>query len=243
MQPKTIKMLVIDTRTVTTNLDRAGYRSMGVTVKSAENFKEANEIIESRPIDIIVINNDYAGIDAPIAVTEFKKQDSTREIPVVVTSVQTSAETRKRNLNAGADLYVEQPIPRQYFIEKLKKLLEQQTRATERVSLNGVADIEFNGEKSNIPIGDLSTSGLLLTTDRDIEKGTKIYLSFEIPGYKKPIAVEGEVVRKIEKIESDPNRPHGLGVRFVDFQGDSEKRLEKYVTKTADENSRMIYYL
>ena len=67
-------------------------------------------------------------------------------------------------------------------------------------------------------------------------------MSFSIPGYKKPIRVEGEVVRKIE---ADPNRERaaGLGVRFKEFKGDSQKRLEKYILKSQNDDPKLVYYL
>jgi hypothetical protein len=35
----------------------------------------------------------------------------------------------------------------------------------------------------------------------------------------------------------------GSGVRFVQFHGDSQKRLEGYIEKSSDKEARMLYYL
>lgn len=236
-------MLSIDDRMLTTDLDRAGYRSMGVTVRTAANFQAARELVAKTDFDIIVINYDYEQVNAPAVCEHFKSEAKTKEVPVVITSVQTNADTRNKSLSAGADLFVEQPLPRQYFIEKLKKLLEQSTRGDDRVDFQGAADIVLGKEKSTIPIGDLSATGLLLATDRDFNPGDMMTLSFVIPGYKKPISVHGEVVRIIPADPSKPNRIPGVGVRFKTFSGDSQKRLERYVEKTADKDAKLAYYL
>jgi response regulator RpfG family c-di-GMP phosphodiesterase len=238
-----ITMLTIDDRSITTDLDRAGYRSMGVMVRTVTTFQEAMETIKKKQIDIIVINHDFAKVNSAVTCEVLKKQDSTKHIPVVITSVQTNAETRNKSLKAGADLFVEQPIPRQYFIEKLKKLLEQKTRGHERVSVQVEVEVRLNGKITNYEVGDLSTSGVLLTTEEKIPTGTRLEISFELPTYKKPIKATGEAVRIIARDLNNSDKAYGVGVKFVEFEGDSQSRLEKFVNKTADESNRMIYYL
>ena len=239
-----IRMLSIDDKTLTTDLDRAGYRKMGVTVRSATTFKEAEKIMADSEVDILVINYDFDKADA-IQIAKHLKTGAGRakfaEIPVVITSVQGDPKTKRSCLDAGADLFVEQPLPRQYFIEKLRKLLEQKTRETERVnSDSAVTCMMDDGESWSCPIGDVSMSGILLATDLNIKPGTIMDMTFSIDGYKKPIRVSGEVVRRIAAVGG---KHEGLGVRFDKFHGDSQKRLEKYVTKSHSDDPRMVYYL
>jgi DNA-binding response OmpR family regulator len=243
MGATTIKMLSIDDKTLTTDLDRAGYRKMGVLVRPAATFDEANKLLKADKIDLIVINMDYKGVD-PINVTRhLKAQAETKETPIVLTSVQTQARVRNSALDAGADLFVEQPLPRQYFIEKLKQLLEHRTRTTERVDVHGNATFTHEGQSDTCPIGDLSVSGILLTTNVELEDGMIVELEFELPGNKKAIRVSGEVVRTIKYSRKFPDRQTGVGIRFTEFQGDAQKRLERYIEKTAHSDSKMQYYL
>ncbi len=241
MSGQQIKMLSLDDRTITTDLDRAGYRAMGVYVRPAATFQDAEELLKNESIDIIVINYDYERVNAPLVCEHFKKHYP--DVPVVITSVQTNAETKKSSLNAGADLFVEQPVPRQYFIEKLKKQLEQKTRGQERVPFTGEAVVKIDGKEQTIEIGDLSSSGLLLATDMILPTGLSLEIDFVIPGYKKPISVRGEVVRRIPPDPKKPKQMAGIGIRFAEFIGDSQKRLERFVSKTTDQDARMIYYL
>ena len=239
----TIKMLQIDDKTVTGDLDRAGYRKMGVSVRAATNFEEARKWLASEPIDLLVINMDYRGIDAINATRHLKAQEATKGIPIVLTSVQTSAKVRNGALDAGADLFVEQPLPRQYFIEKLKQLLEQKTRTTDRIGGQGEATFSFGGATETCPIGDLSMSGILLATNAPLEDGAVVELSIDIPGGKKPCKVQGEVVRTIRFSASHPDRATGIGIRFLAFSGDAQKRLERYIAKTTHKDQKLQYYL
>ncbi len=234
----TIKLASLDDRTVTTDLDRAGYRKMGVFVKAASSFDDLNKLLKADKIDLIVINMDFKPIDAPNIARHLKAQAEFKHIPIVLTSVQTSAKVRNAALDSGADLFVEQPLPREYFIEKLKQLLEQKTRTTSRVAVHGDVTYTYEGETQTCGIGDLSASGILLSTDEPLRDTAAVELEFELPGEKKPIHATGEVVRTIKRLEGT-----GVGIRFTAFAGDSKKRLEKYVERSSLDDSKMRYYL
>jgi len=170
--PEIIRMLQIDDKTVTTDLDSAGYRKMGVIVKPATNYEEARRLLQAGGIDLVVINLDFAGVDGTQITRHLKSQPESQEVPIVLTSVRTSARVRSAALDAGADLFVEQPLPRQYFIEKLKQLLEQRTRTTERVEGPGAARVSTDENEFSCAIGDLSQTGMLVHTDVPLSDGS-----------------------------------------------------------------------
>ena len=243
MTAQTIKMLSLDDKTVTTDLDRAGYRKMGVVVRPALSFDEASKALKAEKFDLIVINMDFKPINAAEITKHLKAQAEFKEIPIVLTSVQTSAKVRNTALDAGADLFVEQPLPRQYFIEKLKQLLEHKTRTTERVALDGRVVFQYAGRDLSCAIGDLSVSGVLLSTEEELQDGAELEMTFELPGDKKPVTVTGEVVRTIQFSKQTPERQTGVGIRFAAFHGDAKKRLEKYIERSQIVDTRMKYYL
>ena len=244
MSQSAIRMLSIDDKSLTTDLDRAGYKKMGVHVIPVASFADANTILAEQNFDIITINYDYNKIDACIICRHFKSVADIREIPVVITSVQANASIKNKCLSAGADLFIEQPIPRQYFIEKVRSLLEQKVRENKRVTIEAEVQVTLdNGETINCGIHDLSRTGIFLATDRNLESGVKVELSFMLPGYKKPMRVHGEIVRKIDRPIHGGQGITGIGVKFSDYQGDTEKRLEKYIAETQADDPKLAYYL
>ncbi|MCX6128723.1 MAG: PilZ domain-containing protein [Proteobacteria bacterium] len=241
MTSSTLKILFVDEKRMTSDLEKAGYRKIGAHIIQATNFAQAQDILNRDKIDVIVINFDFAGIDASSMCEHFKKQASTQEVPVIFTSVQPLPK-RVTSRELGPDLFVETPVPREFFIEQIRNLLEEKTRGTERVVHEGSVSFDYRGKNFQCSIQDVSKSGIFLTTEIDIEEGTKLSLSFCLPGYKKPIKVEGEVVRHIA---ADPRKstPAGIGIRFDDFNGDSQKRLDKYIAKTQHDDPKLVYYL
>lgn len=244
MSQQPLRMLSIDDKMITTDLDRAGYRKMGVEVRSARSFEEAEKIVAKEPIDVIVVNMDYAKVNAPLICQHFKGLPTDTPRPVVLTSVNGNASTRNRALNANADLFVVQPVPRQHFIEKIRQLLEQQTRGNERVRVAGEAEVRIDSKTYSLPVGDVSATGLLLGTTKEFAAGTVVEVAFEVPGYKKPIEATGEVVRLLQNaVDGSENFALAVAIKFNSFKGDGQKRLEKYVEKTAHQSSKMMYYV
>jgi len=232
-----IQMLSIDDRSITTELDSAGYKKMGVVVRGASSYDEAERMLEKSAVDVLVINLDYRKVDAVQVIKHIRTLEKFAKLPIVVTSVQPGARTKSGAIEAGADLFVEQPVPRQYFIEKLKSLLSHRTRGETRVGTGGNASFFFNGESVSCELGDVSNGGVLLQSDLALEPGTQLDIELELPGVKKPIEVSGRVVRKVA------NPVAGFGFRIESFKGDGKKRLEKYVAINAESDSPMRYYL
>ena len=238
-----IIMLSIDDRSVTADLDSAGYKKMGVVVRPASSWDEAEKLLLTGSIDVLVINLDYHKVDGVQIIRHVRNTEKFAKVAVVVTSVQASARGRSGAIQAGADLFVEQPVPRHFFIEKLKTLLSHSTRGNARIGTGGEAVFAFDGKQVSCPLGDVSSGGVLLQSDVELPVGTPLKVQLILPGVKKPVDVSGHVVRKVKGNFKDPKSIKGFGFRIESFSGDSQKRLEKFVALNAESDSPMRYYL
>ncbi len=70
---------------------------------------------------------------------------------------------------------------------------------------------------------DFSIGGLFLASEIPVRVGTLLFLSFVLPGHKRPIRVTGEVVRRIVGASI------GMGIRFVGLSELARKRLESFL--------------
>ena len=239
-----ITILSLDEKTLTSDLDRAGYRKMGIVVKTATTYEDLVKTMNTEAIDLVVINMDHVKIDALETVKKVKHVKEWAEIPIVLTSVQSSPKVKQLAKKSGADLFVEQPLPRDYFIEKLKNLLSKQTRGQQRVS--GSISVSFSWQEKSYTcgIGDLSLTGLLLTTDLDIPAGETIDMQITLGASSKPVRVKGEIVRQVGPDKRrEGAEDGGLGIRFHHFTADGQQRIESWVARTSDSSNKMAYYL
>lgn len=239
-----IVMLSIDEKTLISDLDRAGYKRMGVLVRSATTYEDAIRILKNESIDIIVMNMDHSTVNTLDATARIKRVKEWSSIPIVLTSVQASAKVRSAAIKSGADLFVEQPLPRDYFIEKLKSILDQQTRSNQRV--RGSVSITFiwQGSSYSCPVADLSLTGLLATTDLSIPAGESVDMQIALGASSKPVRVRGEVVRRVSADKrKNADDEVGIGIRFVEFKADGRQRIESWVARTSDTTNKMAYYL
>ena len=69
---------------------------------------------------------------------------------------------------------------------------------------------------------DFSEGGVFLESDVPVRIGTLLYLSFVLPGHKRPVRVTGEVVRIAGT--------KGVGIRFVGLSDLARKRLENFLS-------------
>ena len=240
-----IRMLLIDQNGIITALDRNGYKKMGVSIKSATNYTGMQKILETEQIDVIVINYDYAAFDAAAACNHLKNSPATKDTPIVITSVQSIGRNLKKMIKGGFDLFVEQPIPRQYLIEKVRALLDQKTRKTNRVVLKDIpVALLLPGNKTvNCAIEDISQTGLLVNTEENMELEVEIDLVFSLPGYKRPFKTRGKIVRRIARKSHEGEDQLGYGILFLGFEGDTQERLERYIEKSHSDDPKLVYYL
>ena len=231
-----LKLLMVDDRTVAADLARAGYRKMGVQVVCVHDVKSCFDQLVEKHYDLLVINLDYTKIDPARLLKSVKSSKEFADLPVVVTSVQSSAKSKAKALDLGAILFIEQPVPVSFFIEKVKALLDKQVRTNARVEVYGKATVLASGHSTEFGIIDISNTGVLIS-GRHLEAGAQALVTLELDGLNKPIKINGEVVRSLTGANTD-----GTALRFSEFIGDAEERLSKFIDKHKIESSQLKYY-
>ncbi len=89
-------------------------------------------------------------------------------------------------------------------------------------------EIKLGGAKDMIlcQTENMSASGMLIKTERRYDKGTRIDFEYSLPDDVRPISGVAEVVRHT-MVGRD--QVGGIGMRFLSFAGDSQRRFESCV--------------
>jgi len=103
------------------------------------------------------------------------------------------------------------------------ELLHIAPRTTYRFATRLLVEVADGMDEALGAVVDVSTSGMLVETDGDVEPGQHVVITVDVAGQDEPLVVKAEVVRRAR-----PERDgvEGIGVRFLEFRGDGRKRLD-----------------
>lgn len=239
---ETIKLLAVGGKTIASDLDLKGFRQMGLWAKSFTDFYQLSPtqemvekivaLVRQESLSVIIIDLDNREIDA----LELVSRLASRSLEVMVVATSIDATRGPQITDCGADLFVEQPLARKIFVKKIRKLVDQQSRLTERVAVSGWVEFSYDDSRHRCQIGDLSVSGILLTTALEFELGRQLKMRIFFDGGRLPLEITGEFVRVAI---SDRK---GIGVRFIDLTDQQLKILTDFVRSHSREDLEMTYY-
>jgi len=236
-------MLVVDDKSLTSVLDQAGYRKMGVYLKVSAGLSEAVRVLETEPFDVILLNWDSRRFDGATILKQLKRSKF-KDVPIVASSVQSGQKVKDTAIENGASLFIEQPIPREFLIQKLKTLLDKSTRVDNRMSISGEAKVKSKGKELNATIVDVSMSGILILCDaKDYEAGDRVHITFKLDSDNAEFKAEGEFARTVDSPKWKGGSQVGLGFKFLNFKGDSQARLERILSFEKNKDIGLQYYL
>lgn len=80
----------------------------------------------------------------------------------------------------------------------------------------------------------ISKDGMFLKTNRQLPRGTKIFLNFSLPNNGKDFSTMGNIIYSINPQTPKPRiSPPGAGVYFVDLNNDERKYIDKHIRGSA----------
>lgn len=246
MTAGTIFTLFINDHSMTSELDKAGYKELGLKVLIAETQQEIDTILIKYPIEVIIMNTDFTHLDTIPMIQQLRKKTRSKDIPLIGTGVEFSVSFGKKLTKAGCDLFLEQPMPRDFFIEKIKAKIAKKVRGEHRIASNMLGKVTYlvtgDEEINHASILNLSTSGLFLVTQHQLKPGTELTLEFALTSQKNLIKVKAQVIRSAISSNQKEYIP-GIGVQFTDYDEEARKMLNSFVQEQRTDLKNVEYYL
>lgn len=119
------KILVVDDSTTNVVLLEAILDEKGYQIETALNAKEAYAIIENESPDLILLDLLMPKISGFDFLEEIRKNEKTKNTPVIVVSALTDEENVEKIMKMGAIDFVKKPIDLQYLVERVESVLEK----------------------------------------------------------------------------------------------------------------------
>ena len=105
-----MRVLVIDDDPGVRVLCRIAFRADGDEVVEAPSGREGLELLESEPVDAVILDVMMPSIDGFEVLRRIREDDRTSDLPVVLLSVRVGIDDQIKGWRAGADDYMTKPF-------------------------------------------------------------------------------------------------------------------------------------
>ena len=119
----------------------------GYEVITAENGREALDMLEQDIPDMIICDVMMPEMDGYAFVNHVREDDRTNWIPVLFLSAKGQSQDRVKGLNTGADVYMVKPFEPEELVAQVEASLKQAFRQQRQISVNG----DNEGTKIQVP--------------------------------------------------------------------------------------------
>jgi DNA-binding NarL/FixJ family response regulator len=120
----------------------------GYEVITAENGREALEVLEGSAPDMIICDVMMPEMDGYSLVSTIRSEPKTSWIPVLFLSAKGQSQDRVKGLNIGADVYMVKPFEPEELVAQVESSLKQASRLIQHKDSKGV---DGGGQKIQVP--------------------------------------------------------------------------------------------
>lgn len=226
-----IKILLVDDTKLFLELEKNFLRLSPVRVLTAGNGKEALEIARKERPDLIYMDLHMPLMDGAATCAALKADPALRTIPVIMVTSAGKEEDIQLCRESGCDDFLTKPVNRRLFLEKGRKFIDGIDRRELRVLCRTSVKFKVHNLTLSGVSTDISTGGIYIAAEYDIEPKTMLDLSISLPetgcvlqGIKGRIAWQnnGNTIVK-------PEMPQGFGVEFIDLQKEIADVIATYI--------------
>lgn len=148
-----IKILVVEDETAIREMLVMALGQADFAVSVAQDANEAQRVLGDVEPDIILLDWMLPGISGVEWARRLKKDDSYREIPIILLTARGEEEDKVRGLEVGADDYVTKPFSPRELIARIRAVLRRSGKGGEGAFRIAVGDLILDAEQHRLTIG------------------------------------------------------------------------------------------
>ncbi|WP_116365081.1 phosphate regulon transcriptional regulator PhoB [Parahaliea mediterranea] len=147
------KVLIVDDEFAIRDMLRMALEIAEFRCLEAENIHEAfTRVVDDRP-DIVLLDWMLPGGSGLELLRRLKRNDTTKDIPVIMLTAKTAEDNVIQGLDVGADDYITKPFAPRELIARIKALLRRVAGGDDEDRIQ-VADLVLDGESRRIFLAD-----------------------------------------------------------------------------------------
>ena len=117
-------VLIVDDEFAIRDMIRMALEIADFNCIEAENIQQAFTLIVDERPDLVLLDWMLPGGSGMELLRRLKRDDSTREVPVIMLTAKTSEDNVIQGLDVGADDYITKPFATQELVEKVSEILD-----------------------------------------------------------------------------------------------------------------------
>lgn len=187
----------------------------------------ALEIVRRVAIEVLLVRYPLPDMELSEFLTRIRQPDSPcRSSPLVLLATGGRVKEAGSYIGRGANRVVDIETAEDAIQDAISDLVSVAPRKGARFLAR--LEIRLGGAKDMIlcQTENFSASGMLIRTDRRYDVGTRIGFEFTLPNDPRAVAGVAEVVRHTMIGRDEVG---GIGVRFLTFDGDSQRRFQAFL--------------
>ncbi|MGC2062068.1 MAG: PilZ domain-containing protein [Thermodesulfovibrionales bacterium] len=220
------KMLVVDNLSAVTEWSAGLMNRSELTVLTASSADEALEMHRAEKVDLVLIDLQVSGMSPEAFCAAVRQDETTRATSILIACRNISAEI-DRALHCKANDYITKPIDVNILAQKAGRLLNIAQRKNCRVLLR----ISVDGKTTDAPFfctsQNISATGMLIKTEKLLEKEEPISCAFYLPGSERIVA-EAVVIWALR--EADGTWQYGI--HFSNLSPVYCTAIETFISRT-----------
>ncbi len=193
---------------------------------------EVFAIHRAQRVDLIITSLDLPGLAGDELSSRIREDPDLRAVSIIMISENTPAAiARSKECRANAVLL--RPVHPLLIMVKAQQLLEIAARETVRVFLSAKVEGNARDELFYCRTRDISVTGMLIETDRELTEGTRLSCLLYLPDTKK-IRLAGKIIRILERSPDDEDYRYGF--MFTEISAEARQQLAAFVDEIVRES-------
>jgi CheY-like chemotaxis protein len=178
-------------------------------------------------VDLIISHLDMPGMNAE-QMSSFIRGDADLRAVRLIMICANNRDAIEHCSRCRPDAMILSPIDPALLLARAQQLLNITLRENVRILIKAVGQGNGNpGDGSFFcRLLDISASGMLIETDKNLTQGARLTCSFFLPDSIR-IQASGEIVRSLDRMPESITRQ--FGVKFSDMTAESKKALEAFL--------------
>jgi DNA-binding response OmpR family regulator len=199
----------------------------GVKLFTAATNDEVLSVHRTERVDIIIADLNTPGMKSEELCSAIRTDSVLSKVSMIILCPDNAADI-ERGAQCNANVVLTLPMDPAQLLEKVRQLMDISWRESYRVLVSVSVSGSSKDKSFFCRSGNISTTGMLIETEKVFEKGDRLACSFFLPDSAQ-IKTNGEIVRVTKKIAGSKTCQYG--VRFSTLPAEAKSAIEVFVDR------------